>query len=275
MKVVLLTSDYNISANIAIRAFLENPAINKHDIEIEGIVLSDRFNLKPRALKTTLRFLRTSGLMFFLKNIITTMWKMSAIWIAKWLFKPENREFLGIPEMAKKYNIPLLQTENVNSDESKKFLKNINPSYLVSCYLLDIIKKEVLDIPKHGSINIHPGLTQMNRGIFCSFWTLVNKWQKTGVTVHYMTEKVDEGEVILQKRFFVFPKDTFHYIDKKAATIGGNLLVKSLVNLKKKRVRAFKMKRLGKMFTIPTYKDVKRFYAQGKRLIRAREFFKV
>ena len=275
MKIALLISDYNINANIALRAFLENPAINKHNIEIEGIVLSDRFNLRSNALRTTLRFLKMSGIVFFLKNIITTIWKMSAIWVAKWLFKPENREFLGIPEMAKEYNIPLLQTENVNSNESKEFLKKIEPDYLVSCYLLDIVKKEVLAIPKHNSINIHPGLTQMNRGIFCSFWALVNKWKKTGVTVHFMTEKVDEGEVILQKRFFVYPSDTFHCVDKKAATLGGNLLVKSLVNLKRKRVRAFGIKRLGKMFTMPTYKDVKHFYAQGKRLIKVKEFFKV
>ncbi len=275
MKVILLTSDYHISANIAIKAFLKNPLLKKHDIDVAGLICVSQFDFGKRGFKIIQQFIRQSGLVFFLKNVITNIFKKIIIKIAKLVFPDGKREYFSLRELAGANNIPFLKVDDINSSKSKDFIKSCKPDYVTSCFLLQIVDKEVLNIPKKGAINVHPALIQRNRGTFTSFWTLLKNWKNSGATVHFMTEKPDDGRVILQKRFFVHPSDTIFSVNKKSAMLGGNLLAKSLIKLKKNKARAFFFKKIGHMFTMPTTEDVKRFYGQGRRLIRIREFFQI
>jgi len=275
MKVVLLTSDYHISANIGLKSFLDHPGLKKHSIEIAGIVRADQFNLGTKHLKRTAHYFRKMHFVFLLKNIVTNIWKQIKMFVARYLFRNRKREYYAVDELAEMHEIPFLEVDSVNSKTAIDFIKAKKPDLLVSCFLLEILKKEVLDIPKKGSINVHPALVQKHRGTFSAFWTIAKNWKKSGATVHYMTEEVDEGDVILQKHFFVYPSDTIHTINKKAARLGGKLLVKALINIKKNRVKRFQLKRVAKIFTSPRPADIKRFYAQGKSLISTKDFFRL
>lgn len=275
MKIVLLTSDYNLSANIAVKAFLENPYLKKHNIEIAGIVITSPYSLGKHTFKEMHRFMSKCGWGFSWKNIITNVWKKWTIKFGRWFVPNKSREYFDIDELAKHRNIPLLEIKNINSKESKQFMKKFKADYLVSCFLLQIVDKEVLSIPRKGAINVHPALIQNHRGTFTSFWALLKKWKESGATVHFMTEKLDKGKIILQKKFFVHPSDTMHCINKRSAKLGAKLLVKSLIKLKKERVKEILIKKIGQLFTMPTPEDVKRFYSQGRSLIKVRDFFKI
>lgn len=274
MKVVILTSDYHISANIGLKAFLDHPGLKKHDIEIAGIVVADQFNLSPRALKRTAHYFRKLKFWFLSKQIITNIWKQVKMSIGRYFLWWKIREYYGLVEMAEKRGIPFIQVASVNSEESATFIKEMQPDMLVSCFLLEIVKNEILKLPKKGSINVHPGLMQKHRGTFSSFWAIIQKWHKSGATVHYMTEKIDEGEMIVQKSFFIYPTDTIHSLNKKAAKLGGRLLVKALINIKRNRTKGFYLKKLGRMFSVPSPKDIENFYAQGRQSISFKEFFR-
>lgn len=275
MKVVLLTSDYHVSANIGVKSFLDHPGLKKHDIRVVGIVLASQFSLDKKLLKRTAYYFRKVNFLFLAKNIVTNIWKQIRIFVARYLIPDKTREYYGIDEMAKMHGIPYLLVDSVNSEKAIKFIREKNPDMLVSCFLLEILSKEVLSIPAKGSINVHPALVQKHRGAFSAFWTLVKNWKKSGATVHYMTEKIDEGDIVLQKHFFVYPSDTIYTINKRAARLGGKLLVKALINIKKNKERRFKFKKLAKLFSSPGSADMKKFYAKGRHFISIKDFFRL
>ncbi len=221
------------------------------------------------------RFMSKCGWGFSWKNIITNIWKKWTIKFGRWFVPDKSREYFDIEELAKHHNIPFIEIKNINSKESKQFMKKFKADYFVSCFLLQIVDKEVLSIPRKGAINVHPALIQNHRGTFTSFWALMKKWKKSGATVHFMTERLDRGKIILQKKFFVHTSDTMHCINKRSAKLGAKLLVKSLIKLKKERAKEILVKKIGQMFTMPTPEDVKRFYSQGRSLIKIRDFFKI
>ena len=273
MKVLLLTSDYHISANIGVRTFLENPSLMKNGIEVVGIILVDQLNFDRKPIERTMKFLRRVGFVFFVTSVFTNIWKQIGMSFGRRFLRSKEREYLSMREMAETRGIPLLQTDSVNSERSVSFIRERKPDLLVSCFLLEMVKKEVLDIAPKGGVNVHPALFQHHRGVFSSFWAMMKGWRKSGATVHYMTQKLDEGKVILQKRFFVHPSDTMHCINRKSATLGGNLLAKAVVRIKRNRVRGYRTKRVGQMFTVPGIEDVRSFYRRGKSLIKAKDFF--
>ena len=222
-----------------------------------------------------LSFIKRAGWAFSLKSIFTDIWKIIGMKIGRLFIPNKNREYFEIDEMAKFYNIPLLQAENINSGEAKSFMRKFQPDYLVSCFLLQIVDKEVLAIPSKGAVNIHPALVQRHRGIFSSFWVLLKNWRKSGATVHFMTEKIDRGMVILQRRFFVHPSDTIYCVNKKSAQLGAKLLIKALIKLKRREEKGYVLKQFGQMFKMPTMEDVKKFYSLGKSVIKGKDFFKI
>jgi len=273
MRVVLLASDYHISANIGLKSFLDHPGLERHNIEVAGIVLVSQFGLGKKHLKRTAYYFKKANFAFLAKNILTNIWKKFRIFIARYIIPTNKREFYGINELAKEHGIPFLQVESANSEKARAFIQEKEPDLLVSCFLLEILKKDILDLPKKGSINVHPALVQKHRGAFSAFWAIAKNWGKSGATVHYMTDQVDEGDVILQKHFFVYPSDTVYTVNKRAAYLGGRLLVKALISIKKNRVGHFNLKKASKLFTLPSPAELERFYARGKSLISARDFF--
>lgn len=252
---------------------LDHPGLRKKDIEIVGILVADQFNLSPRALKRTAHYFRKINPWFLSKQIITNIWKQIKMFIGRNFLWWKDRQYLSIEEMAQKHEIPFMEVGSVNSQEAASFIQSKSPDLLASCFLLEIVGEPVLSLPRRGSINIHPALMQKHRGTFSSFWAIMKNWGKSGVTVHYMTEKVDEGKIIAQKAFYIYPNDTLHSINEKSARLGGKLLAKTLIRMKKNKIRTFYLKRLGKMFSVPSPKDIKHFYARGRKSISIKEFF--
>ena len=275
MKVILLTSDYHLSANIALKTFLNNPNLKKHNIEVAGIIATSPYKAGGYAWKSMRCFMKNSGWLFSLNSILTTIWKKVQIKLAKWFIPNRLREHFELDELAEMNKIPFIEVQHINSPKSKEFMNKLKPDYLISCFLLQIIDKEVLGIPKKGSINVHPSLMQKHRGTFTSFWAILKNWKKSGATVHHMTEKLDKGMVILQRHFFVHPSDTIYSVNKKSARLGANLLVKALVKLKNNEAKGYSLKKFGQKFKMPTMDDVKRFYGRGKNILKAGDFFEI
>lgn len=275
MKVVLLTSDCYISSNIAIHNLLKELKAKNADIEIAGILVANQFSLNKRSIKRTIGYFKKINPLFLIKNVVTNVYKQVAISFARVLLPNRKRNYYSIREMAEENDIEYKSVDSINSREAINFIKKHSPDILASCFLLEIVKKEVLSLPKNGAINVHPSLIQRHRGIFTSFWALMKKWKRSGATVHYMNEKIDDGDVIIQKKFFVHPSDSIHSIDKKAAALGGKLIVKALVKIKRNKVMPFRFKKVGQFFTSPTPSQVKNFYTKGHTLISRRDFFNV
>lgn len=95
----------------------------------------------------------------------------------------------------KKLKIPILQTQNINNTSTQAFLKSLQPDLIINLRTRNIYRKEVLSIPKLGSINIHHGILPTYRGTMCDLWAL-KEARPVGFSVHWMNTKVDDGDIL-------------------------------------------------------------------------------
>lgn len=121
------------------------------------------------------------------------------------------------------------QPENINSPESINFLKDLDADLFVILAYGQLLSKSVLDIPKLMPINIHASLLPRYRGAAPINWAIINGDKKTGITIIYVTLKMDSGPVIMQKEIKIEAKDTAVSLEEKLSFCGSTTLMEALV----------------------------------------------
>lgn len=112
-------------------------------------------------------------------------------------------------KLAKEYNIPVELSDDVNSPEFISKMKNYNPDLFVSMSFDQIFKREMINLPKYKTINCHAGKLPFYRGRNVLNWVLINDEKEFGITVHYVDEKIDTGDIILQKTYPITDEDDY------------------------------------------------------------------
>ncbi|MDD5097686.1 MAG: methionyl-tRNA formyltransferase [Candidatus Omnitrophica bacterium] len=124
--------------------------------------------------------------------------------------------------------LKIFQPENIKAKESVKFLKNLEADLFVIVAYGQIFSQEVLDIPKIMPINIHASLLPRYRGAAPINWAIINGDKSSGVTIMFVTLKMDSGPVILQKEIKIEDKDTSVTFEEKLRLAGAKLLNEAL-----------------------------------------------
>ena len=93
--------------------------------------------------------------------------------------------------------------ESINSNQSLEILNKLDADLFISIAGNEIFKKKLIDIPRHGTINLHSALLPKYRGLMPSFWVLKNKEKQTGVTVFFVDEGIDSGPILVQKKLYL------------------------------------------------------------------------
>jgi methionyl-tRNA formyltransferase len=101
---------------------------------------------------------------------------------------------------------------------------------VLSVYLNQFIKRDLIHLPTQGTLNIHPAMLPKHRGLWPYFWVIADGEQETGVTIHWVDEKFDTGDLLLQEKITVDPTDTLTSLQYKSSVVGADMLVKA-VNL--------------------------------------------
>lgn len=128
--------------------------------------------------------------------------------------------------LAKQNKIEIFNCENINTPEAMEFIKKHQPDIIISAYFSQIIEAEILNLPKHGVWNIHPGYLPKYRGALSYFWVLKNNEKKAGVTIHRMDEGIDTGGILERKEFKIAEGSTQQQVLAETALIGGRLVQK-------------------------------------------------
>jgi methionyl-tRNA formyltransferase len=102
-----------------------------------------------------------------------------------------------VEKIAEKFSLKVFKPKSLNSGDSAKHLKSLNLDLLVCCHGREILKKEILEIPEKGCINLHPCLYKY-KGARPIERLLEDKNPKASIGVHYMIEEVDMGDVITE-----------------------------------------------------------------------------
>jgi len=120
------------------------------------------------------------------------------------------------------------QPENIKSKESVDFLKSLDADLFIIIAYGQMFSQEVLDIPKIMPINIHASLLPRYRGAAPINWAIINAEKKTGISIMYVSLKMDAGPVILQKEIKIEEDDTAGSLEEKLRNLGAELLMEAL-----------------------------------------------
>ena len=126
-----------------------------------------------------------------------------------------------------KNKIKTLQPSNLMDEEFINQIKGLKPD-LIIVVAFRKLPAEVFNIPRHGTINLHASLLPNYRGAAPINWCLMNGEIKTGVTTFYINEKIDQGDILLQKEIMIKNEDDFGSLYNKLSEVGAELVVKTV-----------------------------------------------
>lgn len=170
--------------------------------------------------------------------------------------------------VAKKNNIAYQTISNPNEEKFLTELEELKPDIVVSFSAPLIFKDKLLAIPRLGCINLHCSFLPNFAGVMPSFWTLYKKQKSTGVSVHYMDNKIDNGKILGQKEVVIAQNETIFSLILKTKEIGGEVMCDVLRNINSgKMVPKDNNPENGSYYSWPKVEDFKDFKKQGGRLI--------
>tara|TARA_B100001057_G_scaffold430643_1_gene457521 strand:- start:21637 stop:22194 length:558 start_codon:yes stop_codon:yes gene_type:complete len=144
-----------------------------------------------------------------------------------------NKNAEGL-KLAKKWSIPYFiynNKQNLSERETLIKLKNYKIDLILLAGYMKILSKKFIRSFGKSIINIHPSLLPKFKGLDTFEKILKNKEKKTGCTVHFVTEKLDEGNIILKKIFYIDNKDNVSSLKKKTQSLEYNAFSEALIKI--------------------------------------------
>lgn len=127
-----------------------------------------------------------------------------------------------VKEFAIEKGIKVFQPRRIREDF--KEIIDIKPDLIVTCAYGQIIPKELIDLPKYGCINIHASLLPEYRGGAPIHHAVIDGKDKTGITIMYMNEKMDEGDILYQKEIDILKEDNTSSMFNKLSALGSEMI---------------------------------------------------
>lgn len=152
--------------------------------------------------------------------------------------KPKGRGMNLTPSPVKEYalekNLKLFQPEKIKENaEFIEQIKQLKPDIICVVSYGKVLPKEILEIPKHGCVNVHPSLLPKYRGSTPIQTAIMNGDKYTGVTTMYMDEELDSGDIILQEKIEIEDNQTTGELWNILAKKGAMLLVETVKQIEK------------------------------------------
>jgi folate-dependent phosphoribosylglycinamide formyltransferase PurN len=167
---------------------------------------------------------------------------------------------------ARKKNIRIVFTRDVNSPQFIEQIKIYEPDLLVSLFTMQIYKDELLSVPRFGGITSHPSILPQYRGLEVFFWVLANGEEETGVSVFFLTSQIDEGKVFEQEVVPISPEISVASLYRIITEIGGRLLIKGIYDLDQDQINFYPPRGVSSYYAMPDRASFRRFLQTGRSL---------
>ena len=152
-------------------------------------------------------------------------------------------------------NVEIIQPRKMKDEEVINKIKEINPDLIVVVAYGKILPKEIIDIPKYGIINVHSSLLPKYRGASPIHSAILNGDSETGVSIMYIEEGLDSGDVILREYCEITEDDTLGTLHDKLKNLGAAGLAKALNLIENGEVQAEKQDDSKATFVKPITKE--------------------
>lgn len=144
--------------------------------------------------------------------------------------KGRGQKLLASPvkALASAHGIPVLQPARVRTPESIDAMRELNPDLIVVVAFGQILPKALLEIPRHGCINVHASLLPRYRGAAPINWCIIEGGTETGVTTMQMDVGLDTGDMLLKKTTSIGPDEDAQALYDRLALISAEALAETL-----------------------------------------------
>lgn len=127
---------------------------------------------------------------------------------------------------AHEHNIEVYKPNKLKEDY--EYILNKKPDIIITCAYGSIVPKVVLDYPSYGCINVHASLLPKYRGASPIVASILNGEKETGITIMYMDEGIDTGNIIMSRSIKIEDNDNSLSLSNKLSLLGANLLIDTL-----------------------------------------------
>ncbi len=146
--------------------------------------------------------------------------------------KPKGRQLHLQPSAVKvaalELGLPVLQPLKARAPDFLEQLRSYQPELMVVAAYGQILPQSLLDLPRHGCLNVHTSLLPRHRGAAPIQWAIVSGDSETGVTIMKMDAGLDTGPMVAMARTPILPEDNAQTLHDRLATLGADLLVESI-----------------------------------------------
>ncbi len=133
-----------------------------------------------------------------------------------------------VKSAAQELNIPVFQPEKINEDPVLAWLTDRSPDILVVVAYGEFLGKKLLGFCKTPPINLHPSLLPELRGAAPVQWAIILGKKETGVSIQFMSPKMDAGDILLQETVLIDSNETAEDLFTKVTPLGQKLLIEAL-----------------------------------------------
>lgn len=222
---------------------------------------------KRTVLQTALDLYKLYGPFYFQYKIRNYVWRKLLAKTVNGLLGSTKRCY-SVAAVAKKYGVPLHNSSDVNSDEFRSLLREGGVDFIVSISGTQLYRKALRDQTPHGIVNCHGALLPKYRGLMPSFWTLANGETEGGSSVHFVDAKLDNGPIIVQRKYRIHPHDTLEDIMARSKDLAAEAIIEATrlveAGVPHDRLMPNPIEEQTH-FSMPTRDDVDRFRKNGHR----------
>ena len=267
MNILFILNEFSLHNHLVERTIMSRPgdrvAVVKVPLVLKG---KSRTDTATRILpKLSRRFIAWKLQEFLAISAITVVPKIL----------PRGAVFRRLRTIARRHQLPFHRSANVMSEETLAFVREQQPDLIITL-MHQIVKRELIEIPRRGVINIHPGLLPQFRGIQPYFWELMTGSEWAGPTLHYIRdESIDTGELLAAARYRTWPGLSVqlnYYLTSRCAA---ELVPKLLDALDSGTVKPRAQPAEGQYFGWPDSGSVNELRTRGHELIRWRDLWSI
>src|SRR5436309_6079862 len=215
------------------------------EVQITGILFDSEQPSLFRRLRNLKRNVRREGpgyIPFRIWQFIITMLESLA---ARLVSKSETlalltRAFPEVPQalvdLNTMFQIPIHYVQNLNSPTAADVLRGMNAD-LGIVIGTRILKRSTFSLPRMGCINVHKGKVPEYRGLPPGFWELYENQKEAGVTIHFVDDGLDTGDIVDEGSTAIHPIDSVETLQRKLDILAENLLLRSVTGLARGEIR--------------------------------------
>jgi methionyl-tRNA formyltransferase len=173
----------------------------------------------------------------------------------------------SIESVCRRSGIAYESIADVNAPAFLEHLRTENAELLVSVSCPQIFRRALIELPSEGILNIHGAILPQYRGVLPSFWMLANGEEQVGVSIYFVNEAIDAGELCGQEVFSVIADESLEEFILRSKLIAADLLLRTIEAMECGNIERRPMDLAqGSYYPWPDAQAVERFRAAGRRL---------